>query len=350
MKGYLWRAIRKILFLFDAESVHESVQRLLRFSIRFGNIPFILITGQKVTPSSGQNLHLFGMDFSSRLGLAAGFDRNAEILDCLPPLGFGFVEVGGVTPRPQVGNPRPRLFRDVSRGALFNRMGFNGDGAVAVSSNLARVRDQLPPNFRVGINMAKNRETPADRAADDYVMVAKSFEGLADFLVINVSSPNTPGLRDLQTVEALERIVGGVMELISRWKKKTPLLLKLASELNAQQLEDLVPSLERRGIDGWVLTNTLLGTFKNDSEVLSGGWSGKPLVENSRRSLETVRALTRKPIISVGGIYSEEEARERLKRGADLLQIYTGWVYEGPGFPARVSKAIQNWEKPAILG
>jgi dihydroorotate dehydrogenase len=272
------------------------------------------------------------------VGLAAGFDKNGEILTGLPALGFGFAEIGTVTPRPQPGNDRPRLFRDPMRESLFNRMGFNGLGAAVVAANLAKAKMNLPQHFIVGVNLGKNKDTPAEKAKDDYLRAASYFKDLADYLVINVSSPNTPGLRSLQTVNALKPIVLEVMQLITGWKHKPPLLLKLAPELGAEDLAHLIQALEPEGVDGWVLTNTLAG--KHPDSEFAGGWSGKILTPHSRSSLQVARGVTAKPIISVGGILSVEEAATRMEMGANLIQIYSGWIFNGPCFPNRINRQL----------
>lgn len=343
---FFWKIARFFLFFFDAERVHSFFISLIRLGIRFNKIPLRVMSGsffeaQKNTVKHTMNLPvLFHLPFQSRLGLAAGFDKNAEILEALPDLGFGFVEIGTVTPQPQSGNKPPRLFRIQSNEALFNRMGFNSLGAQVVSKNLERARQKLPPFFRVGVNLGKNRDTPLDQAKNDYTEAAQAFEELADYIVINVSSPNTPGLRSLQTVEGLKPIVENMVNLLSRWRTRVPLLLKIAPEIEQDELKHLIHHLEPIGVDGWVLTNTLAGELKTTSGVVNGGFSGKPLQKISRCRLEEARQLTSKPLISVGGIISAEEASLRLAKGADLLQIYTGWIYRGPSYPNELTRLV----------
>jgi len=346
-----WKRIRGLFFRLDAEFAHHLTCLFIRFGIRLWNVPLRIVSGgvseavfASQSKQQSNQIQVLGLTFTSRIGLAAGFDKNAEMLMGFPALGFGFVEIGTVTPRPQPGNPRPRLFRDSHQGALFNRMGFNGLGATIISERLARVRERLPENFRVGVNLGKNKDTSNENAADDYVRVARAFEGMSDYLVVNVSSPNTPGLRSLQTVEALKPILYGVRDLIMGWKRVPPLLLKLAPELESLELTHLIQTIETwecgtsNVIDGWVLTNTLEGSMKGE---LKGGWSGRPLAEASRRSLVEARKVTRKPIISVGGIMSSGEALSRISLGADLIQIYTGWIYGGPRFPRELRDRIR---------
>lgn len=351
MRGRLWAFLKWFLFRLDAETVHRFSVAMLQLAMRFGGWPLRWLSGAKtarveVAPAvtGPKPPRVWGMDFASRLGLAAGFDKDAEILAGLPELGFGFAEIGTVTPRPQPGNDRPRLFREPDRGAIFNRMGFNGLGAALVSERVAEIRPSLPPGFRLGINIGKNKDTPNEEAANDYLAAARAFEDLADYMVINVSSPNTPGLRALQSAEALRPIVEQVNHLITGWKARPPLLLKLAPEVGGDDLREILEAGERWGINGWVLTNTLGGSIELSSapqpRTLPGGWSGGPLTEKSRQSLIEARKCTRLPIVSVGGIMTPEEAVLRLQLGADLVQIYSGWIFGGPGFPAKVARAI----------
>jgi dihydroorotate dehydrogenase len=287
---------------------------------------------------------VLGLCFASRLGLAAGMDKNAEILEHLPALGFGFAEVGTVTPRPQPGNDRPRLFRDASRAAVFNRMGFNNEGAEAVAKRVAEARARLPGHFRVGVNIGKNKDTPLEDAARDYAAAARPFAGLADYVVINVSSPNTPGLRSLQNVESLRALAESVQVILNGWARRPPLLLKLAPELGPDELREILVRGETEwGVEGWVLTNTLAGTWSRGiAAPLPGGWSGMPVAEHSRRALGLARAVARRPIISVGGILTPGQAKERIAMGADLIQIYSGWILGGPRLPARIRAEIDE--------
>ncbi len=337
-----WNLIKKVLFSFDAEAVHRVTAVLVRIGIRLGGVPLRIAAGPLGRPE-GKHPSVFGMEFRSRVGLAAGFDKDAEMLRGLPDLGFGFVEIGTVTPRPQPGNDLPRLFRDPSREAIFNRMGFNGLGATVVSTRLRRIRESgcLPDRFRVGVNIGKNKDTANEDSARDYQLAAKAFEGLSDYMVINVSSPNTPGLRSLQTLESLKPIIDAVQGVMGNWSNRPPLLLKLAPEIAGENLASLLSGLEPLGINGWVLTNTLGGRHVDAAGIERvGGWSGGPLVGIARDRLIEARAATRLPIISVGGIMSEEEATRRLELGADLIQLYSGWIYRGPRFPARVARAV----------
>jgi dihydroorotate dehydrogenase len=324
-----------MLFALDAERAHRLSVRAIRALGTASPALLRAVAGGAAARPSGARPEVFGLSFASRVGLAAGFDKDAELVEFLPALGFGFAEIGTVTPRPQPGNEGLRLFRDPGRGAIFNRMGFNSAGAAAVSARLARARERLPEEFRVGVNVGKNRDTPLAEAASDYARAIEPFDGLADYVVINVSSPNTPGLRSLQAQETLLPIVDAVAERLARGRgRRPPLLLKLAPELQGEALESLVRAAEAWGIGGWVLTNTLAGRHGD----LEGGWSGRPLADAARASLARARAVTRLPIVSVGGILDAEEAAARRALGADLVQLYTGWVFSGPAFPGEVAR------------
>jgi len=346
----IWSILRWFLFAIDAETAHRvtlsGIHLGLKLSLWFKPLrlrPLAWISGvEPVSCRKAEPVTVFGRAFLSPVGLAAGFDKDAEIIGALPDLGFGFAEIGTVTPRPQPGNERPRLFRDYASQSVFNRMGFNGLGAAIVSERLEKARPHLPPGFRVGVNIGKNKETPLEDAHHDYRAAATPFRGLADYVVINVSSPNTPGLRTLQALEPLRPIVHAVAEVLAGWPDSPALLLKLAPELSAQALGELIPALEGWGIEGWVLTNTLAGVraTKNAGD-LPGGISGEPLVSASRESLKRVRALSNRPIISVGGILTVQEAKLRLLHGANLVQLYSGWIFAGPSFPAEVAHGLR---------
>ncbi|MGZ3697620.1 MAG: quinone-dependent dihydroorotate dehydrogenase [Bdellovibrionota bacterium] len=336
MRALLWLLARAFLFRFDAETAHLLTIRLIRLGIRLGGVPLRLVSGVWGWPVS-PTVRVAGIEFQGRLGLAAGLDKNAEILEGLPALGFSFAEIGTVTPRPQSGNERPRLFRDLARETLFNRMGFNNLGATMIAQRLRAARKSLPEGFRVGVNLGKNKDTPLEEAAQDYARAAAPFRGLADYLVINVSSPNTPGLRSLQTAESLRPIIAAVQAEIAAWEPRPPLFLKLAPEIEGDDLRTLLKAVENWKIDGWVLTNTLAGSFKDQI----GGFSGKILTERSRRSLITAREVTSLPIVSVGGILDGDEALKRVEAGADLVQIYSGWIYRGPALPREIAKKLR---------
>ncbi len=337
MRRALWAIARCLLFALDAEDAHRLTVRMIRWIHRLATGRGLRILCGAGVPSSDRT-RVWDLEFTSRLGLAAGFDKDCELVSALPHLGFGFVEIGTVTPRPQEGNARPRLFRDPARMGLFNRMGFNGIGAARVAASLRVERARLVEGFRVGVNVGKNKETPPERAYEDYDAAISPFEGLADYVVVNVSSPNTPGLRDLQTIEALHPIVAAVLGRVGRWRRAPPVLLKLAPELEGEELARILEAGRSWGVRGWVLTNTLAGARSE----LTGGWSGSPLSDLALQRLKAARGCSRLPIISVGGIMSEEDAVNRVREGADLVQVYSGWVFGGPDFPTRVGRAISG--------
>jgi dihydroorotate dehydrogenase len=312
--------IRSILFLFPPEAAHHLALVLIRIFH-----PFL---SKNWNPQQ------------EKIGLAAGFDKNAEFLPYLPKLGFGFVEIGTVTPKPQGGNPQPRLFRVREQKAIFNRMGFNNLGAGIISERVRIAKKKLPEQFKVGVNLGKNKLTTDQDAASDYAKVAESFLDCADFFVINVSSPNTPGLRALQDPRFLIPIVQAVKNKVIQGSRKIPLYVKLAPEMSAEDLKNTIHALNVEKIDGLVLTNTLSGTYIYRQKEYSGGYSGLPLSMISLQRLKEVRSMTSMPIISVGGIMNEQDAVERLKAGAERIQVYTGWIYGGVFFAKRLSKAL----------
>ena len=317
----VWSFFRTVLFLLPPEFTHSLSKLGMRVMAVFLPLP----------RSNAYN----------PVGLAAGFDKNADILPYLPYFGFGHAEIGTITPKAQAGNEKPRLFRDVKNKVLFNRMGFNNLGAEVVSERLKRIKPKLPTSFKVGVNLGKNKATSDADAASDYAKVADAFKDLADYFVINVSSPNTPGLRALQTPEALLPIVKAVQAVLMN-AKSVPIYVKLAPEIKGAELKVLIEALATAGIAGFVLTNTLAGTFHHGKKELQGGWSGQILSTSSLERLREVRAYALLPIISVGGIMTVEDAQARLMAGANEIQIYTGWVFGGPFFIKRILKAIQT--------
>ena len=317
----LWPFIRSVLFLLPPETVHSLSLTGMKW------MSFFLPKPKRIEQNP--------------VGLAAGFDKNCEFLPYLPYFGFGFAEIGTVTPKPQGGNERPRLFRIPKEKNLFNRMGFNNLGAGIVSERLKRVKPKLPLGFKVGVNLGKNKNTSTEDAALDYASVAESFKDCADYFVINVSSPNTPGLRALQTIETLIPIVKAVQNSLSS-DHKIPIYVKLAPELDGESLSSLILALQDAKIDGFVLTNTLGGVFRDREKEFSGGYSGQILSSISRSRLREVRQLSSLPIQSVGGIMNVDQALERIKDGASAIQLYTGWIYEGPFFAKRILKQLKN--------
>ena len=328
--GFFDRLSRPLLRVLDAEDAHALAVRALRYMplARPGREPREL------------SVRAFGLNFLNPLGIAAGFDKNAQVPDALLRLGFGFVEIGTVTPRPQAGNPRPRLFRLETDEGVINRLGFNNEGQSAVLARLA-ARARLPGI--VGVNIGANRDT-ADRAAD-YVRLIEAFAAVASYFTVNVSSPNTPDLRDLQQAKALDDLLARVVEARDRVLPRagpTPVLLKIAPDLTLGDLDDVVGVARKRKVDGMIVGNTTIARpaslRQREKASQQGGLSGRPLFKLSTRMLaETfVRAESAFPLIGVGGIDSGATAIAKIKAGATLLQLYTGLVFHGIGLVAEI--------------
>lgn len=287
---------------------------------------------------------VWGKSFANPVGLAPGFDKNAQALKAYPSLGFGFVEVGGVTPRPQPGNPRPRLFRLTEDRAIINRFGFNSDGLEAVRARLAAFRATSRADL-VGVNLGKNKDQ--QDAAADYVAGVKAFAGLADFIVINVSSPNTPGLRALQGVEALVTLTRAVRAARAEAGSAVPLLFKIAPDLEVADIADICRVAVAESMDGMVVSNTTVArapSLRSAHAGEAGGLSGAPLFEVSTQLLREVYALTegKLPLIGVGGVASAEQAYAKIRAGASLVQLYSAMVYEGPGLVGRITAGLAH--------
>jgi dihydroorotate dehydrogenase len=308
----LYRLLRKLLFRLDAEHAHELIADQIQ---HIQQIPVVLRALQRFSaPPAAAARELFGLRFPSPIGIAGGFDKNATMMPFLAALGFGFIEVGTVTLRPQPGNPRPRLFRVPERKALINRMGFNNDGAHAIAERL-RAWERTVPVF---VNVGKNRDVPLEGAVDAYAECYRVVAPHADAAVLNLSSPNTPGLRDLQRPEHLEALLTAVRSV-----RSGPILIKIAPDLDDAQIAEICEVCVRLA-DGMVCTNT--------TAVEGGGLSGKPLLERSTAVLAKTRARVGAgyPLIGVGGVFTVEDVRTKFAAGADLVQIYTSFVYEGP--------------------
>jgi dihydroorotate dehydrogenase len=290
----------------------------------------------------------FGLNFPNPVGMAAGFDKNAEVPDALLRLGFGFVEIGSVTPKPQAGNPRPRLFRLQTDEGVINRMGFNNDGADVVLRRLAARARKGPSQGIVGVNIGANKDSD-DRTAD-YVKLIETFAPVASYFTVNVSSPNTPGLRNLQAAAALDDLLARVTEARDRVRTKaadTPVLLKIAPDLTLHELDDIVGVARRRKIDGMIVSNTTLArpkTLRSDRAAEQGGLSGKPVFRLSTRMVaETyVRAEGAFPLIGVGGIDSGGTALTKIRAGASLVQVYSSLVYRGVGLVAQIKADLAS--------
>jgi len=338
----VWVFFRPILFSLDAEKAHIATVRAIHALSSQSLGRAFLRQLSKQSRMQRQQVRLFDLTFRSRVGLAAGFDKNGELLQALPHLGFGFAEIGTVTPRPQLGNDKPRLFRIPEQQAIWNSMGFNNEGAEIVARRLsqARMAGWIPSDFPVGVNLGKNKDTPNEEAWRDYRAVAQRFADLADYLVINVSSPNTPGLRSLQSPEAVRRILEAVLDARKAWGRQVPVLLKLAPEISETDLGEIIQTVDAL-VDGWVLTNTRQALSPPSvGHPRQGGLSGLPLRQISGERLIEVKRLTSKVVVSCGGIMDELEARHRIHSGADLLQVYSGYVFEGPDFPVRLTRGM----------
>ena len=336
--------IRPLFFLLDPEKVHHLSFRLIRF---FSQIGFSgLFRSLYVLEDKRLERKVFGLNFKNPVGLAAGFDKDAKLYNELSNFGFGFVEIGTLTPKAQAGNPKKRLFRLKPDEAIINRMGFNNKGVFEAVDSLKKAHNVL-----IGGNIGKNKTTPNNQAIKDYLICFDALFDHVDYFVVNVSSPNTPGLRELQEKEPLTALLNELKKENNKLAQKQgtkekPILLKIAPDLNDEQLMDIIWIVEKTGIDGVVATNTTIARkeLKSDCFLVEekGGLSGKPLTQ---RSTEVIRFLAEKsnkafPIIGVGGIHSPEDAIEKLNAGADLIQLWTGFVYEGPGLVKRINKEI----------
>ena len=330
----MYSLLRSILFHLDPETAHQFTLQLLRIG---GVEPMYSILRNIYTVPSSP-VQAFGLTFKNPVGLAAGYDKNAIAVKGLSALGFGHVEVGTVTPKPQPGNPRPRVFRLVEDEAVINRMGFPSYGASFVFEALSRVQKRQP-NTIVGVNLGKNKETPIEEAENDYLPLLRQFIFMADYLTINISSPNTIGLRRLQGREMLEQLLGAIQkerEVIALGRGgNVPVLVKIAPDLTDEELDDAIGVILDKGMDGIIAANTTLARdgLRSKQQSQLGGLSGSPLRVRSETILRHVvnRVRGKIPIVSVGGIMNPDDAKRRLEMGATLIQLYTGLVYLGPG-------------------
>jgi dihydroorotate dehydrogenase len=335
--------IRTALYKYDPEQVHEFV---CHFLIKISSFPFVIpilrFFYEQKNPKLERNL--FGLTFKNPVGLAAGFDKNAQLIDQMDALGFGFVEIGTLTPRPQVGNDKPRLFRLEPDDALINRMGFNNEGVEEAVKRLKARQSKII----VGGNIGKNKMTDNEDATYDYMAAYNQLFNYVDYFVVNVSSPNTPGLRSLQEKEPLMFLLQDLQKLNKKKVNPKPILLKIAPDLTNEQLDDIIEIVKKTKIAGVVATNTTIDrsnlktTQSTIDAIGNGGLSGQPL---KQRATEVIRYLSEKsnkafPIIGVGGIATAEDAIEKLNAGASLVQVYTGFIYEGPAIAKKICKGI----------
>lgn len=350
----LYKLIKPVLFLSDPEEIHNKVFKWTKTAF---NIPLGEAIAKKIYTLKHPSLEreVFGLKFPNPVGLAAGFDKDAKLFNELACLGFGFVEIGTLTPKPQPGNDKPRLFRLPEDEAIINRMGFNNQGVEVAVQRLKNKKQ----NIIIGGNIGKNKVTPNEEAVNDYEYCFRALYDYVDYFVVNVSSPNTPNLRDLQEKEPLTKLLLRLKEINKELAAKTsvklrekgegrPILLKIAPDLTNSQLDDIIDIVKASGIDGVIATNTTISreglkTPKSTIEKIgAGGLSGKPL---THRSTEVIKYLAEKsgkafPIIGVGGIHSPQDAIEKLQAGADLIQLYTGFIYEGPDLVKRINKQL----------
>jgi dihydroorotate dehydrogenase len=340
----MYKFIRRILFFFDAEKVHYFTTDALHLLLKISPVRFLFKSLFSVEDKRLEKT-VFGIKFKNSVGLAAGFDKNASMYNDLGYLGFGFIEIGTVTPVGQSGNEKPRLFRLKKDEAILNRMGFNNNGVEAANEKLKKRNNK---ELIIGGNMGKNKVTSNEDAINDYIQTFEVLFDNVDYFVVNVSSPNTPNLRALQDKEPLLKILSKLQSLNNAKVIQKPILLKIAPDLSNEQLDDIIDIVQVSKIAGVIATNTTISrddliTDKNYVEDLgAGGISGKPL---TKRSTEVIRYLHEKsnaafPIIGVGGIHTAEDAIEKLKAGASLIQLYTGFIYEGPGLIKKINKAI----------
>lgn len=340
-----WGLIRPLVFRLDPERAHELT---LRSMARWSGLFDGRLSARDPARAPALRHRLMGLDFPNPLGLAAGLDKEGVAIPAWQALGLGFIEIGTVTALAQPGNPRPRLFRLPADQAIVNRMGFNNQGAEAMGVRLERLRARSILEVPLGVNLGKSKVTPAERAAADYRASFERLGALADYVVVNISSPNTPGLRDLQRADEVRRIVDAIQGPNQRLAHPRPLLIKLAPDLTDTEAIECARAALKSGCAGLVLTNTTiqLQGLASPTEGLSGGLSGRPLFERSTRLLRRVReALGEGPvIIGVGGIMDAEGARTKLGAGADLIQIYSGLIYGGPGLPRRILRGLTGTE------
>lgn len=329
----MYSLLRFFLFMFPPEKAHYLAMDLLAVGLKLPVIGNII--KRKYQSKTQHPVTLLGINFPNPVGLAAGFDKDARWLHSLKNLGFGFVEVGTVTPLPQDGNPKPRLFRLKKDLALINRMGFNNQGIEAM---VARLKNR-PEGLIVGGNIGKNKVTPNENAADDYIKCFNAIYPYVDYIAVNVSSPNTPGLRELQDKAFLGQLFNTLQDLRNKQASHKPILLKIAPDLTDEALEEIISTLKEHYIDGIIATNTTIDrsglqtTTEELERIGAGGLSGAPL---KKRSSEIISKLRMEmgpgfPIIGVGGVYNRTDYLEKIQSGANLVQVYTGFIYEGPG-------------------
>lgn len=338
----MYHLLKRFLFLFSPEKAHKTALHLFGFGL---SIPLVSQILKSIYKPGDHPIEFCGLQFKNPVGLAAGFDKNGEYIESMAAVGFGFIEVGTVTPVPQDGNPQPRLFRLTKDKALINRMGFNNKGVDYLVEQLK----SLPKlDVVIGGNIGKNKMTPNDKAIEDYIICFNKLHPYVDYFVVNVSSPNTPNLRDLQEKEPLTALLKSVKSANEAFNTQKPILLKIAPDLTQGQIDDVIEIVSEVGIDGIIAANTTVSRadLKTDhlriEEIGNGGLSGKPV---TARATEVVAYIHEKsngsiPIIGVGGIKDAATAKDKISAGASLVQLYTGFIYEGPGVVKRIVKGL----------
>jgi dihydroorotate dehydrogenase len=336
MKNLYERLVRPLLFSLEPEVAHHFTIASLRKISQFD--PALSALKQFAPPSRPRTL--FGLSFPNPIGLAAGLDKNGVALPAWEALGFGFIEIGTVTAMAQPGNPKPRIFRLPQQQALINRLGFNNDGAETIAKRLRRLRESGQwPEVPVGINIGKSRATPLERATDDYLYSFRLLRDFADYITLNVSSPNTPGLRELQEPAALSRLLNAISS--EPGPVARPLVVKISPDLTAIELEAILAACEENGVAGIIATNTTLDHSSIPPELdLEGGLSGAPLRDKSTDLVRSITVNSKIPVIASGGICDARSAREKFDAGAQLVQLYTGFVYRGPQLLREIEKEL----------
>lgn len=333
---------RNLLFRLPPETAHGVTLKALDTLHRLGLMSLI------ARPPEPDPISVMGLRFPNPIGLAAGLDKNGDHIDALSALGFGFIEIGTATPRPQPGNPRPRLFRLVEHGALINRMGFNNRGLEALEANVRRRQSR----GILGINVGKNFDTPVTEAENDYRIGIERVYPFADYIAVNLSSPNTPGLRDLQFGDSLKRLLGAVADertrQAERFGRRVPVAVKIAPDMDETAIRFVAEALLEAGMDGVIATNTTVsreGVAEHPLATEAGGLSGRPLRHQSTRVVQCLRAELgeRIPIIGVGGVDDAESAVEKMAAGARLIQLYSGFIYRGPALLREAGDAVRNF-------
>ncbi len=341
MSDLAYSIARSLLFRLEAETAHHASMAALRLAEKTGVLRWVSPPAQSTSPVT-----VMGLKFPNRIGLAAGLDKEGNTIDALGRLGFGSIEIGTITPRPQAGNPKPRLFRLIDHEAIINRMGFNNPG---IDAGVANVRSTKSFKGIIGFNIGKNKDTPNENAAEDYLICLRKAYPVADYVAVNLSSPNTPGLRDLQGAEASARLLETLkkeqQKLSAEYGKEVPLLFKVAPDLDESHIRELSQVFLKGGLDGLIATNTTVdrqAVAGHPRATEAGGLSGRPVFEKSTATLRAFASHLgpRVPIIGVGGISSLADAREKIQAGASLVQIYTAFIYQGPGLVRDLARGL----------